>query len=96
MSKGMIVVDMPEKCSSCSMAFLNEYYDCLECYFKPGHELEQAEEKPDWCPIKQFPEKANQTLCKVLERTETGWLVDLGTGEQAEIEPEEAAEMEEI
>lgn len=37
-----------------------------------------------------------QTLCKVLERTETGWLVDLGTGEQAEIEPEKAAEMEEV
>ena len=37
-----------------------------------------------------------QTLCKVLEQTETGWLVDLGTGEQAEIEPEKAAEMEEV
>lgn len=36
-----------------------------------------------------------QTLCKVLEQTETGWLVDLGTGEKAEISPEEAAEMEE-
>lgn len=41
-------------------------------------------------------EVTTQTLCKVLERTETGWLVDLGTGEQAEIEPEKAAEMEEV
>ena len=69
----MIVVDMPEKCSSCSMAFLNEYYDCLECYFKPGHELEQAEEKPDWCPIKQFPEKANHTDYCDNGRYDKGW-----------------------
>lgn len=36
-----------------------------------------------------------QTLCKVLEQTEEGWLVDLGTGEQEEISPEEAEGMEE-
>lgn len=36
-----------------------------------------------------------QTLCKVLEQTEEGWLIDLGTGEQEEIGPEEAEGMEE-
>lgn len=41
-------------------------------------------------------EVTTQILCKVLERTETGWLLDLGTGEQAEISIEEAEGMEEV
>ena len=39
---------------------------------------------------------STQTLCKVLEKTENGWLVDLGNGYQTEIGPEDVEEMEEV
>ena len=57
MSKGIIVVNMPNTCFNCRMGFENEYYDQFECYFKPGEEIKSDGERPDWCPIKPMPEK---------------------------------------
>lgn len=56
MSKGMIVVDMPEKCCNCRMGFENEYYDQFECYFKPGKRIKPDDGKADWCPIRPLPD----------------------------------------
>lgn len=55
-NKGVIVVNMPDKCSNCKMGFVNEYYDQFECYFKPGQEINPDVDKPDWCPIRPMPE----------------------------------------
>ena len=60
MSKGIILVDIPEKCCNCRMGFVNEYYDQFECYFKPGAEIKPDEEKPDWCPIKEIPARLEE------------------------------------
>ena len=57
MAKGIIVVNMPDKCCNCRMGFFNEYYDEYECYFKPGEEINPDDEKPEWCPIKGLPER---------------------------------------
>ena len=52
MSKGIIIVDMPESCDMCKMGFQNEYYDRFECFFVFVKKLKNPEEcKPDWCPI---------------------------------------------
>ena len=52
MSKGIIIVDMPESCDMCKMGFQNEYYDRFECFLEPDKKLKNPEEcKPDWCPI---------------------------------------------
>lgn len=57
MSKGIIVVDTPDKCCNCRMGFVNEYYDQFECFFKPGIEIKPDVEKPDWCPIRPLPDR---------------------------------------
>ena len=63
MSKGIIVVNMPEKCDNCKMGFVNEYYDQFECYFKPGEEIKSDQGKPDWCPIKEIPVRLEELKC---------------------------------
>lgn len=73
MSKGIILVDTPDKCCNCRMGFVNEYYDQFECYFKPGTEIEPDEEKPDWCPIKPLPEKAHHKEYWDNGRYDKGW-----------------------
>ena len=78
MAKGIIVVNMPDKCWNCEMRFFNEYYDEYECYFRPGEEIKPDDEKPEWCPIKELPERKNaenannpkETLNTVLD---AGW-----------------------
>lgn len=62
MAKGIIVVDMPEKCFNCRMGFVDEYYDQFECYFKPGVEIKPDEEKPNWCPIKLMSKEVEMQL----------------------------------
>ena len=61
MDKGIILVNMPDKCCNCRMGFENEYYDQFECYFKPGTEIKPDEGKPDWCPIRLIPQKKTLT-----------------------------------
>ena len=63
MAKGIVVVDMPDKCCNCTMGFVNEYYDQFECYFKPGAEIKPDGEKPDWCPIKELPKGLEEINC---------------------------------
>lgn len=61
MDKGIILVNMPDKCCNCRMGFVNEYYDQFECYFKPGAEIKPDARKPDWCPIRLIPQKKTLT-----------------------------------
>ena len=72
MAKGIIVVDMPEKCCNCEMGFVNEYYDQFECYFKPGHEIKPDEGRPDWCPIKLISDKKD--IKNAENMTSLGWI----------------------
>ena len=64
MAKGIIVVDMPESCENCVFSGthavpLNDHYFCriltmgiiLNC------------KKPDWCPVKQMPERLEELKC---------------------------------
>lgn len=57
MSKGYILVDMPEKCSQCNFWFgkatVPVEYRCMA----KQRQLENLTEKPDWCPIRELPEK---------------------------------------
>lgn len=60
MNKAILIIDMPESCNECKIRFDDEYsnwcpYDSPEengvyRYVKNGT-------KPDWCPLKQLPEK---------------------------------------
>lgn len=57
MNRGIIFVDIPERCGNCRMCFYNEYYDQFECYFKPGEEIGPYDDKQDWCPIEEVSEQ---------------------------------------
>lgn len=57
MSKGIIVVDKPEKCNECNFWFAKATdpveYRCMAKQKK----LKSIKEKPDWCPIRLMPDK---------------------------------------
>ncbi len=61
MSKGYILVDMPEKCSQCNFWFgkatVPVEYRCMA----KQRQLENLTGKPDWCPIRGLPEKKEPT-----------------------------------
>ncbi len=51
MAKGIIVVDIPERCGKCEFIYTNKY--CMASNF----DALTGGDKPDWCPIKPLPEK---------------------------------------
>ena len=57
MSKGYILVDVPEKCSQCSFWFAKATepveYRCMA----KQRQLENLNGRPDWCPIRELPEE---------------------------------------
>ncbi len=55
MAKAILVMDMPEDCTMCK--FWNSKDD--ECYATGVEELSlnSEEAKPDWCPLRELPEK---------------------------------------
>lgn len=61
MDKGIIVVDIPQRCGDCSQMV---YYDDISCYVcEVGRDIGSrwgkvdTETKPAWCPIKSMPDK---------------------------------------
>lgn len=54
MEKGIIVVDVPEKCSEC--IFSNPDGDYCPFHGAISY-VEYDDKKPDWCPIRPLPEK---------------------------------------
>lgn len=64
MSKGYILIDVPENCSNCRCFS----FDIAGCYCSLASDEEYSEcfreiksdwktERPDWCPIRELPEK---------------------------------------
>ena len=52
MAKGYIVVDIPNRCSNCVAT--DTYVTLCRCARK---KITKPFSKPDWCPIKEMPEK---------------------------------------
>lgn len=81
---------MENRCVCCGEIITEGRQVCMKCEraadLKPG-KIYRRTHKRESC--------STQTLCKVLERTENGWRVDLGNGYQAEIGPEDLEGMEE-
>lgn len=69
MSKGIIVMDIPENCEDCPCCHTDNY----DFYCKRNGNHVDWEEKPDWCPIRPMPEKAfNEDYCDN-GRYDKGW-----------------------
>lgn len=71
MAKAVLIVDMPEDCTMCK--FWNSKDD--ECYATGVEELSlnSEEAKPDWCPLRELPEKANHPAYCDNGRFDKGW-----------------------
>lgn len=77
-SKAVLVMNMPESCRFCRLR-----YD-YRCFAENGHRIMDKDSKPDWCPLREFPEKkeeAKEPLATRLYRAE-GWndCLDVITG----------------
>lgn len=56
MEKAILILDMPENCIECPIAGIMETY--IYCNVaERGTIDEEAETRPDWCPLRPLPEK---------------------------------------
>ena len=60
MTKGIIVVDVPESCEMCEFMAYNEFDDrfCIVSTYAYIDDIIE-DDKPHWCPIQPLPEKIN-------------------------------------
>ena len=61
MAKAVLVMDMPESCDKCRFK-LNVPYNRNYCYIRQDS-CDKECLKPDWCPLRELPEKME--LCGV-------------------------------
>ena len=60
MSKSVLVIDTPESCTECKIGHdMSGYMEvCIICRIANKVTLnDEAESRPDWCPLKSLPEK---------------------------------------
>lgn len=72
MAKAILIVNMPDDCTMCK--FWNTDDD--ECYATGSEELSLGDcekTKPDWCPLRELPEKANHPAYCDNGRFDKGW-----------------------
>lgn len=55
MRKGIVIVDIPDNCRDCPLRNLADY--CIN--EKNVEKYRHNKNKPDWCPIRPMPQKAN-------------------------------------
>ena len=72
MAKAVLVMDMPEQvCQKCTLCYEtendDEYLCCATGKFVPNGK------KPDWCPLRELPEKANHPDYCDNGRFDKGW-----------------------
>lgn len=76
MSKAILVMDMPESCSECSIcaSWQSSAFSARE-YWCPVMENKDVEpnKKPDWCPLKELPEKKENAIGANYQRFVNGY-----------------------
>jgi hypothetical protein len=72
MAKAVLVMDMPEQvCQKCTLCYETENDDEYLCC-ATGKLLPDGE-KPDWCPLRELPKKANHPAYCDNGRFDKGW-----------------------
>ena len=54
MAKAVLVMDMPESCDKCTLCCMTPYGEYMCCKMRKNV---PDGEKPDWCPLRELPEK---------------------------------------
>lgn len=77
MPKAVLVMDMPETCKDCSCKYpsYKDYalYDCAITGKTIPIDGGRYGEKPNWCPLRELPEKANHPDYCDNGRFDKGW-----------------------
>lgn len=75
MAKAVLVMDMPESCFGCNLCHINSSGGEDRCQaFEVSRPVNsETYEKPDWCPIRELPEKANHPDYCDNGRFDKGW-----------------------
>lgn len=75
MSKAVLVMDMPESCFGCNFLYCNADAGIDSCQAMKVSRIVDSEtyEKPDWCPLRELPEKANHPAYCDNGRFDKGW-----------------------
>lgn len=100
MSKSMLVIDTPKCCMECPMCFQSdeipigkfEYRKLYSCRCAPSdiedfYLLDILHSKPDWCPLRDLPEKIaeeNRWLSKEYAKGYNACIGEILKGDEAE------------
>lgn len=58
MAKAVLVMDMPERCADCPLRSSEKTsYVCCYLTLKNISSTDYYDKKPDWCPLRELPEK---------------------------------------
>lgn len=62
MSKAVLIMDMPESCFGCNFLYCNADAGIDSCQAMEVARTVDSEtyEKPDWCPLRELPEKKEE------------------------------------
>ena len=69
MAKAVLVMDIPERCADCPLRS-SEKTSYLCCYLtlKNISSTDYYDKKPDWCPLRELPEKKERRIGEHGER----------------------------
>lgn len=58
MAKAVLVMNMPESCFGCNFMYCDEESDTETCQaMETARDIDLIEDRPDWCPLRELPEK---------------------------------------
>lgn len=57
MAKAVLVMDMPESCDKCTLCCMTPYGEYMCCKMRKNV---PDGEKPDWCQLRELPEKETE------------------------------------
>lgn len=67
MSKAYLIMDMPKNCAECSLCSSqdDEYFcisDDFEHYLGTRFASHNATERPNWCPLRELPQRVEEAI----------------------------------
>ena len=68
MAKAVLVMDMPESCADCPCSFFERDNPILNLICGVTQEDAYNVGKPDWCPLRELPEKKERRIGEHGER----------------------------